>query len=183
MGRPLINLVGKKFGSLLVLRRVKNHYNGSKKWHSEAWFEVLCDCGKKVKMRGYMVRDGRVHECRECKPKGWEIIHGLSETKEYQIWCTVKRRAKEEGIKFTIEPSDIVIPKICPLLEIRISATNKKTSFNSPSVDRLNNDNGYIKENIWIISHKANAMKSSASLIELQTLVKNLRKKLCHTSI
>ena len=183
MGRPAIKMIGRKFEKLLVLRRVKDRFNGKKKRHNELWYLVKCDCGKKFETRGYMLRHGRIRGCGKCNPKGGNLIHGLSETKEYQMWNSVKTRAEEEGKKFTLKPSDIKIPKICPLLGIPILANNKKTAFNSPSIDRIDNNKGYVKENIWIVSHKANAMKSSASLTELQTLVKNLEKKLWHISI
>lgn len=180
MGRPLIDIIGKRFGAFVVLRRIQNHYNGGDKTHPEAWFRVRCDCGKELNQRGYMLRHGRVKACPECKPKGFR--HGQCYTREYQIWNSIKSRAKDLGIEFSLQPSDIVIPKRCPLLGIRICSSNKKTSFNSPSVDRLDNNKGYVKSNIWIISHKANAMKNSASLTELKMLVKNLERKLCPTS-
>jgi hypothetical protein len=167
-----IKIEGKRFGQLLVLHRVKDRYAGKTK-HLEIWYRVKCDCGKITSKRGYMLRDGRVNQCGHARG----VKHGLCKTKEYQIWNTVKSRADAAGIKFTLEILDIRIPKICPLLGIPIRRNNKVISFNSPSIDRINNDLGYVKDNIWIISHKANAMKSNASLSELQTLVRNLEKK------
>ena len=39
---------------------------------------------------------------------------------------------------------------------------------------RIDNTKGYIKGNVWVISKKANLMKSSATLEELQTFCKNV---------
>lgn len=38
---------------------------------------------------------------------------------------------------------------------------------NSPSLDRIDNTKGYTPDNIWVISQRANAMKSAASDEEL----------------
>jgi hypothetical protein len=43
---------------------------------------------------------------------------------------------------------------------------------NSPSIDRIDPARGYIKENIWVISHRANQIKSDASHEELKLVTK-----------
>jgi hypothetical protein len=83
-----------------------------------------------------------------------------------------KSRAKEKGIQFNIEKSDINIPIICPILGIPIIKEYKKgkkqgPSSNSPSLDRIDNLKGYVKGNVRVISHKANTMKHSATKEEL----------------
>jgi hypothetical protein len=174
MGRPIINILGKRFGSFIVLHRVKDHYNGKKKKHSEVWYRVLCDCGRKISTRGYMLRHGRVKACNLCKPKGFR--HGFYGTKEYVIWLTTKSRATAENIKFNLDVSDIHIPRLCPLLGIPLKLNNKKTNWNSPSIDRFDPRFGYVKNNIWVISHKANTIKSNATLQDLKLIVKNMER-------
>lgn len=181
MGRPLIPIIGKRFGRLVVWKRVKDRYNGIKNRHSEAWFLVRCDCGQEIEMRGYMLRHKRVHACQTCSPKGFR--HGLSKTREYAIWNSASARAKELKLFFSLKPSDIFIPKKCPLLGIRLRINNTRTSSNSPSLDRINPKRGYTKKNVWVVSQKANTIKSNASLKELKTLIENLEKKICPSSI
>jgi len=41
---------------------------------------------------------------------------------------------------------------------------------NSPSLDRIDPTKGYVKGNVWIISHKANTFKSYATHEELKIL-------------
>ena len=47
-------------------------------------------------------------------------------------------------------------------------------NYYSPSLDRIDNTKGYVKGNIQVISKKANTMKNSATLQELQTFCKNI---------
>lgn len=72
---------------------------------------------------------------------------------------------------------DIVFPEICPLMGFKILIEEFGIRHDSPSIDRKDPKKGYTKENIWIISTRANILKNNASLEELELLVKNL--KLC----
>ena len=78
-----------------------------------------------------------------------------------------KQRSKKKGLDFNIEESDIIIPKVCPLLNIPIIQGVKGDYGNTPSLDRIDPTKGYTKDNIWVISMKANTMKSNASRGEL----------------
>lgn len=48
----------------------------------------------------------------------------------------------------------------------------------SPTLDKIIPALGYVPGNVWVISHRANTIKSDASLEELKTLTANLEKKL-----
>lgn len=93
---------------------------------------------------------------------------------EAEIYRKCLYRAKQRGIEFNLELSDIVIPKICPILEVPLVFGNKENYEYSPSIDRIDNSKGYIKGNIQIISMKANTMKNSATPEELYKFCKNI---------
>jgi hypothetical protein len=78
-------------------------------------------------------------------------------------------RAKKKGIEFNLELSDVVIPKVCPVLKILLSAGSSSGGPRgcSPSLDRIDNTKGYIKGNVQVMSHKANTMKHCADNNEL----------------
>lgn len=78
-----------------------------------------------------------------------------------------KRRAKQSNAPFDISYKNIDIPEICPILKIKIEVNDKKVGKNSPSLDRIIPEKGYVKDNIQVISHLANTMKSSATPEEL----------------
>jgi len=90
-----------------------------------------------------------------------------------RVLCSMaKRRAKDKGLEFNIDKTDIDIPIICPILGIPIvkvytKGKNPGPTSNSPSLDRIDNSKGYVKGNVRVISHKANTMKHNASPIEL----------------
>lgn len=87
--------------------------------------------------------------------------------REKDIWLLAKHRAKSKGIEFNIELSDIIIPEVCPILGLPLKKAIDGNRDLSPSLDRIDNNKGYIKGNIQVISFKANAMKSTANKDEL----------------
>lgn len=87
--------------------------------------------------------------------------------REKNLFQLAQHRAKIKGIEFNIEISDIVIPEICPILGLPIKKSIDGNRDLSPSLDRIDNDKGYIKGNVQVISFKANAMKLTANKDEL----------------
>lgn len=85
-----------------------------------------------------------------------------------------KQRAKTKGIPFDLSYSDIELPEVCPLLGISLTANEGRLKDDSYSLDRIYPSLGYVKGNVWVISNKANMIKSNASLDELKLLVHNL---------
>jgi hypothetical protein len=87
-----------------------------------------------------------------------------------------KYRAKKTGIDFSITLDDIPVPTHCPLLGVPlIAAKNGKVSRGSPSIDRIVSTLGYVRGNVWVISHRANALKSAFTLEQLEQFVTALR--------
>lgn len=84
-----------------------------------------------------------------------------------QLLRSAKKRAVEKSMEFSLIKEDIIIPEKCPVLGIDIFCGTKGDYGNSPSLDRINNSKGYVKNNIQVISMKANTMKNSATPEEL----------------
>lgn len=89
-----------------------------------------------------------------------------------KIWFRAKNRASQKGLEFNIEVEDIEIPDTCPVLGKRLRVNTKY----SPSIDRIDPNKGYIKNNIRIISNRANTLKNNASIEELEALLKDMKK-------
>ena len=69
------------------------------------------------------------------------------------------------------------VPKYCPILDIPLYVGDKVSTDNSPTLDRIDNDNGYIKGNIQIISRKANQMKSNGDFKDIEMLYNFMKKQ------
>ena len=118
----------------------------------------------------------RRNQCRTCMNKT-KRAHYLKNPLDYKF-REAQRRAKKRGLEFDITIDDIVIPDYCPLLGMKLEVNTQGAQYNSPSLDRIDSSRGYTKDNIWVISHRANTVKNDASLEELINLVYNLKTKI-----
>jgi hypothetical protein len=118
------------------------------------------------------LRDWRQRNIEHARKQSneWLVAH-----LEAHIWSRAKRGAKIRGLPFTIEVSDIHIPAVCPLLGIAIERKGTVRTDNSPSIDRIDSSLGYVKGNVWIVSWRANNIKTDATLEELELLVAGLK--------
>jgi hypothetical protein len=87
-----------------------------------------------------------------------------------------KRRAIEKNIPFDIIYTDINILEYCPILGIKLNWCGGPRDKDTPSLDRIIPELGYVKGNICIISNLANMMKSEALYNELEKFSNNIMK-------
>lgn len=192
----LINLVGNRYGKLVVTEEVK-----SKNRHGQRFWLCVCDCGSSKEILGYNLRHGHSNSCgcgqyeaikrnmlkgrlpeHNDRRKRAKLQYGPDyiDTKDPWFRTAAGRAhiAKTKGIPFGF-PSvhafathcKAIAPAVCPILGIALTqrGTNK---FNSPSIDRIDPTLGYVPGNIQIISFKANAMKHNATADELKAFAK-----------
>ena len=81
-----------------------------------------------------------------------------------------KQRAKKSNIEFTLTKDDINIPDTCPVFGFPLKREERESWMYAPSIDRIDNTKGYIKENIIIVSRRANILKKDATIEELRKL-------------
>lgn len=101
--------------------------------------------------------------CKECR-KPLSSAQYQKTSKQYRLWCSARARANTKGREFNIEVSDVVIPKVCPVLGIPMK---------SPSIDRIDSAKGYVKGNIRVISNRANTLKNNATVEELRLILED----------
>lgn len=73
-----------------------------------------------------------------------------------------RRRSEQAGLPFDLKVSDIIIPDLCPVLQVPMVP---KTRY-APTLDKREPSLGYVKSNVWVISKLANQMKSDSTLEE-----------------
>jgi hypothetical protein len=170
MPKRVINIIGKTFNRLTVLA-----YDSRGKYEEK----YLCECrclNRVVVLRGHLLT-GHTQSCG-CLQRERCTTHGLNKTPMHHMYTQAKYRAKKFHLPFSIRITDITIPETCPLLGIALKVNRGHMRGNSPTLDRIISDRGYVPGNIWVVSNKANVMKNSASLAELKILVKNLEHKM-----
>lgn len=86
-----------------------------------------------------------------------------------KIFNRAKSRAKRLGRVFNITIDDIVIGDKCPVFGVPFKYGDTDWTY---SLDRVDNSLGYIKGNVVVVSLKANRIKNSATVEELETIVK-----------
>jgi hypothetical protein len=89
---------------------------------------------------------------------------------------SIKSRAALKGLEFNLTKEDLVVPEYCPVLGIKLARGVGKVSPSSPQVDRIDNNRGYVKGNVRVISQRANGLKSDATIEELITIVLDMVK-------
>lgn len=151
------NIIGDRFGRLVVLSPTKNRNRGSVVW------KCLCDCGNEVRVSSNNLITGSTQSCGciriELLKSG--IIrrtHGMRHNSIYYIWCSMKERCLNpknagyhryggRGIK--ISSNWIKFEKFFK----DMGETYKK----GLQIDRINNNKNYCKENCrWVTSRQNN---------------------------
>jgi len=179
MSRRFIDMTGRKFGRYTAQWPAGTHGQSY-----GVWWLCSCDCGELRTIRGEVLRSGATRSCgcarnefrSEANKKAGRNVRSECSKLQYSLWAAAKWRAKHKGLSFSIRPADILIPLVCPLLGISINQDpSGNRTGNSPSLDRLDQDRGYDKDNILVMSWRANDLKADASLEELEKLVGSWR--------
>ena len=108
------------------------------------------------------------------KIKGYSAQYYQEHKEEYELniikykLSSAKQRAKKNNLPFSITEQDIKdvwpIDNKCPALDIEFIIGGHDTmNYDSPSLDRIIPNKGYVKGNIQIVSALANGIMSNAT--------------------
>lgn len=109
-----------------------------------------------------------------------DLVHHQTVAREYKrngkgyfySWAnTIKSRALKKGILYDLDADflESIMPTHCPVLgvELKRRATRNENNPDSPTVDRIFPDRGYVRDNVMIVSKRANQIKSDATPDEI----------------
>ena len=143
-------------------------------------------------------KDGLQYKCRPCdieyqkqrRENNKEVFleYGRAYQKdrrknfEYRLQMLInasKQRAKLKNREHSITLEDIKdlypVDGKCPVFGFNLEFNDAGFRETSPSIDRIDSDKGYTKDNIQIISWKANRLKAYATVEDLEILVAFLK--------
>jgi hypothetical protein len=96
---------------------------------------------------------------------------------QHYLWYVARTRSRQNGADFLINVEDIIIPKICPILGLKLTKGDGYLP-NAMSLDRVDNNKGYVPGNVRVISRKANLLKSSLTLDILENIIKYIKNEI-----
>lgn len=99
-----------------------------------------------------------------------------------QLLILARNRARRLDVPFNLTADDVVIPDLCPVLGIKIICSiggPRRKGFlpESPSIDRIVPELGYVKGNVSVISMRANRLKNDATLEEIESIAAYIRRE------
>ena len=163
----LINLTGQIFGRLLVAGRAPT--GSSKRTIYYCW----CACGESCKIESRNMRKGLTKSCGCLHREMMSARLTKDFPAERKMWLRARFRAGLAGLPFTITLADIKIPDRCPVLGIILHKTKRSESRDSaPTLDRIENEKGYIPGNVAVISSRANRIKNNSTPQELAAVLR-----------
>ena len=142
-----------------LYRKVNALKNGPRKGESPGWTDI--NNGKRFSV------------CNNCEKS--RFYKRYRENPIPQLIYNFKKRAKLAGVPFSLTPKDIrekldLVGTECPILGIKmqISKFGSKNNDLTPSIDRIDPKKGYVKENLIVVSMKANRIKTDATVEEIR---------------
>lgn len=167
MSRPRskLDIIGKKFNRLLVLREDGKTRFGKKK------FLCLCDCGNHVSVIGSQLLSGNTKSCT-CLQKQKAFAkcykHGLKDTPEYMAWVNMRNRCyyKNNNHYHRYGGRGITVCKRWLGENGFINFYNDmgKRPTSEHSLDRKNNDKNYTKSNCRWATEKIQQRNKSVNV-------------------
>ena len=125
-------------------------------------------------------RDGLKSQCKYCENQDRKTKRDTDLVG--RLLSSAKGAAKFRGDVFSLKREDIIIPDLCPILNIPLYFDNDRGA-NTPSIDRIRSDIGYIKGNIIVCSWRINHIKGDATISDMEMVYRNWHYQLQHNEL
>lgn len=118
-------------------------------------------CNSFQAIENFSITAGHGRECKTCRAKRW--ASNTIDQRKKQLISMARHRSRVRGHDFNLLPEDIEIPAKCPVLGIPIKFSDVKNRHNSPSIDRIKPELGYVPGNVIVVSWLANDIRRNFS--------------------
>jgi len=168
--KKVINMVGKKFGRLNVIKRA-----GNDKWNNASWF-CKCKCGKEKIISGTNLRRGYVKSCG-CWNKERLRLKPKLASMRYKI-AEYKKSAKERGYKYKLTEEQFanITQQDCYYCGAKPNNASKYSENNGiyiyNGIDRVDNNGGYTVDNVVSCCTRCNYAKKNFTLQDYKDWIK-----------
>lgn len=137
----------------------------------------LCPkCGAQMSETGIKEKRLRCNPCIRDKYKNSSFEDSVSR-KLANMLKKAKRRSAEKNLPFNLTKSDLegLFVMKCPVLGLGLDWRAGRMGGgglydNTPSLDRICPEKGYVVGNLQIISYRANQLKNNATLAEIRAI-------------
>jgi hypothetical protein len=151
--KKTIDLTGREFGKLKVVSFC------DKKGNSTRW-NCLCSCGKYTKSSTSNLIHNGVSACRSCSNKCAQKYEEIY----YEFIYRIKKNAKTRGYEFNVSMEylwELFLKqeRKCVISGLPITMGNKRNEWGTASLDRIDNNLGYIEGNVQWLHKDINRMK------------------------
>lgn len=164
MGRKFSDLVGKKYGRLVVIEFVCQNRHGKSMWKCQ------CECGNTSVVLGTRLTSGHTKSCgcyNADMSKDRVTTHGMSKTRLYSIWKDMLKRCNYEnatnytnyggkGIRVCDEWYDFERFRDWAIVH---------GYLDSLTIDRIDNSSGYNPENCRWVDMKVQERNTSRNRV------------------
>jgi hypothetical protein len=90
----------------------------------------------------------------------------------------INQRSKAKGFEYCLTSKELEALWVdnCPICGVKLDRMTETQSPNSASVDRFDNDIGYVKENVCFVCWRCNNIKKDSSIDELLMIAHGYQK-------
>lgn len=137
-----LDLIGRRFGRLVVKSKTKKRNKDRR-----IIFKCLCDCGVYKLSDEKSLKQGHTKSCGCLHAEGNRCTHKMKGTRTYRIWQCMKTRATNPNIK---SAKNYLLRGIGICEEWKKFENFYRDMGDAPdglSIDRIDNDDGYYREN------------------------------------
>ena len=163
----LVDLTGKEFGNLIVLKRVENDKHGKPRWL------VKCSCGKEVIKSGNHLPDSRFCRRGGHSRIGEELaafngfynqVRNGAVRRKYE-WCLTKENVK------SLSKQCCFYCGCFPKQVFKYKTNSIRGEYIYNGIDRIDNSRGYTIDNVVPCCGICNTMKMDMSLIDFRSQI------------